>query len=176
MSGAWELTPRTFAAAGAVTAVLLGRICEAAGRPLARTGAEASLLFSLERPEAGESFVRVQAWLDRSATRFAELGIRVGYRWGVHRPDAAGSWVEAGKGRRGLLLAVDGTVLHPTRRLRADTPHAVGIGLGHRNKTMLLDAFCDPPERAFADMPDNLDLAAGRAKYNGLELFWIGWS
>jgi hypothetical protein len=161
---------------GAVSAYLLRRIAYRAGAYA--PGIQESLFHELTTSRDGGTIEKVESWFQARLGSLHDLGYRM-QCWRVATPtQAILDWVASGRGYRGAVLLTNFTRLHPGDPA---VPHAVGVTVDRLEakgdeQLVMIDPW---PGTAGVDrtaVPPALGLAQRDRNFQGLALFWSGWS
>lgn len=168
------------ACAGAAAGFLLRRIAYKAGAYA--PGIQEALFFELTTPRAGATIDAVAGWLAQHGGSLHAMGYRVSGRRVVgETTETILSWVRAGNGLRGAVLATAYRRLHPAET--DAVAHAVGVTVDRLaprggDDLVMIDPWPGTKNgaRDRGGVPAELEPAHRAAKYAALILYWAGWS
>ena len=165
------------ACAGAATAFLLRRIAYRAGAYA--PGLQEHLFHELTTARAGGSLEAVQGWFGARQGDLHQLGYRLLARRVAERTPTILDWVAEGKGYRGAMLRTQYQNLHPTSP--DEVSHAVGVIVDRVEPSapeglMMVDPLPGISARDRVAVPPTLEVAHRLRDYQGLIVFWSGWS
>jgi hypothetical protein len=165
--------------AGAATAFLLRRIAYRAGAYA--PGLQEHLFHELTTARAGGSLEAVQGWFGARQGDLHQLGYRLLARRVAERTPTILDWVAEGKGYRGAMLRTQYQNLHPTSP--DEVSHAVGVTFDRVEPTdpeglMMIDPWpgIGSGARDRVSVPPTLEVAHRLRDYQGLIVFWSGYS
>jgi hypothetical protein len=165
--------------AGAATAFLVRRIAYRAGAYA--PGLQEHLFHELTTRRAGGSLEAVQSWFSSRQGDLHQLGYRVVARRVAERTPTILDWVAEGKGFRGAMLRTHYQHLHPTSP--DEIPHAVGVTMDRVDAAspeglVMIDPWpgIGDGSRERVAVPPALEPAHRTRDYQGLIVFWTGWS
>jgi hypothetical protein len=169
------------ACAGAATAFLLRRIAYRAGAYA--PGLQEHLFHELTTQRSGGSLEAVQSWFGARQGDLHQLGYLLLARRVAERTPTILDWVAEGKGYRGAMLRTDYHGLHPTSP--DEIPHAVGVTVDRLGPTSPEELVMIDPWPGIGNgtgsldrskVPAALEPAHRQRDYQGIILFWSGWS
>lgn len=165
------------ACVGAVAAYLMRRIAFRAGAYA--PGIQDRMFHDLSTARAGASLAVTQRWLEGNLGALHQQGYRLFVRWCAEPTELVTSWVNAGRGHRGALLATSLHRLHLDAPVRVAVDHAVGLIIERRgddDRLVQVDAWPGPGPGRADGVPAELDAARREARYHALIFYWVGWS
>ncbi|ACY15663.1 hypothetical protein [Haliangium ochraceum] len=148
-------------------------------------GIQEHFFWQVSRRPPGATLSSVESWVRTQGRELTELGYYLLAKRSAVPTDAVLGWVEAGRGFRGAILAVDGRKLYDDgKRSEGDavglTVHDATSGIAEDSipadvddpGVVMLDPW--PHVDRFISPPERLDLAHRAHKYAALLVYWSG--
>jgi hypothetical protein len=168
------------ACAGAVASYLLRRIAYRAGAYA--PGIDDAIFHELHTTVAGAGIADVEGWFGGRVQSLHDLGYRLHARRDTTSTRGLRSWLDAGRGYRGAIVATTYEVLHPlgslARHAGRAIVHAVGLAIEGSEadgdgELVMIDPWAREGRTCDGIHPA-LDTA--RRDHQALAIYWAGWA